>query len=56
MIYRVKVKISYCEAHFDFDDVNEACAWMATTVEKVAGGDRIKVFMEVIREEENNGE
>ena len=55
MIYRVKVKVSYCETYFDFDDINEACTWMATAAEKVAGGDRTQIYIEAVREEESDG-
>ena len=55
MTYRVKVKVSYCETYFDFDDINEACTWMATAAEKVAGGDRTQIYIEAIREEDSDG-
>ena len=55
MIYRVYVKISYCEAYFDFNDIMEAGAWMSTAAEKYVGGDCVNVRMEIVREEERCG-
>lgn len=34
MVYRVKIAISIYTAYFDFNDINEAAAWMSTAVEK----------------------
>ena len=32
IIYRVVIKVSYCEAFFDFDSLNEACEFARTAV------------------------
>lgn len=53
MKYRVKIKISYCEAFFDFDDVTAACRFMDDAATHVAeGGDRTSVSLTPIKEEE----
>lgn len=53
MKYRVKFKVSYCEAYFDFDDAKEACNFMTMAAKRLAdGGDKTTIGLTVIKEEE----
>ena len=52
MKYRVKVKVSYCETFFSFDDALEACNFMSTAAEHLTDdGDRTEMSLKVITEE-----
>ena len=52
MKYRVKFKISYCEAFFDFDDATDACNFMSMAAERLTNdGDKTEISLIVIREE-----
>lgn len=53
MKYRVKFKVSYCEAYFDFDDAKEACNFMTMAAKRLTdGGDKTTIGLTVIKEEE----
>lgn len=52
MKYKVKVKVSYCETFFVFDDALEACNFMSTAAEHLTDdGDRTEIGITVITEE-----
>lgn len=52
MKYRVKIKISYCEAFFDYDDATQACKFMTDAAKHVTkGGDKTEIGLTVITEE-----
>lgn len=52
MKYRVKIKISYCEAFFEFDDATQACDFMTDAAKHVTkGGDKTDFSLTVITEE-----
>lgn len=52
MKYRVKLKVSYCETFFDFDDAIDACNFMSMAAEHLAtGGDKTEIGLTVIKEE-----
>lgn len=55
MKYEVRIKISYCKAFFEFEDINEAASFMATAVEKLSGeenSDKVDIYMAALKEEE----
>ena len=53
MKYRVKFKISYCEAFFDFDDATDACNFMSMAAKRLTNdGDKTEIGLTVIKEEE----
>lgn len=52
MKYRVKIRVSYCETFFDFDEAIDACNFMATAAEHLTGeGDKTSIGLAVITEE-----
>lgn len=52
MKYRVKFKVSYSEAFFDFDDATDACNFMSMAAERLTDeGDKTTISLTVIREE-----
>lgn len=52
MKYQVRVKVSYCETVFSFDDALEACNFMSTAAEHLTGdGDKTELSLKVITEE-----
>lgn len=56
MKYEVRIKISYCQAFFEFEDINEAAAFMSTATEKmskVANSDNVTISMAAVREEDH---
>ena len=59
MKFRVTIKVGYYEAFFDFADISEATAFMATAVENQAGaedGKGVTIGMVALKKEaENDG-
>ena len=56
MKYEVRIKISYCKAFFEFEDINEAASFMATAVEKLSGeenSDKVDIYMAAVKEEDH---
>lgn len=52
MKYRVRFKVSYSDAFFDFDDATDACNFMSMAAERLTTeGDKTEISLIVIREE-----
>ena len=60
VIYRVNIKISYCEASFDFEDIKAAGDFAATAVTHSvlsASGDKVKyVGITIVKKGEDDAE
>jgi len=60
VIYRVNIRISYCEACFDFDDIKAAGDFAATAVTHAVAdedSDKVKyVGISVVKKGENDAE
>lgn len=51
MRYRVKIKISYLETFFDFDEAIDACNFMSMAAEHLTeGDDKTDIGLNVIKE------
>lgn len=55
MKYKVRIKVSYCETYFSFDDAADACDFMSKAAEHLTNdGDKTEIGLKVITEEEKN--